>query len=416
MVVGPRQAVPQTDFSDIDQVHLKTKRAAKEIESDIESIKNSCGIATQAEVATMFKKVREAAQAVQITAKKSQLAIMQSDGSRAASTAMQSPAKSVQNQPRDTEDDPLIPTATKSKANESTGMKRENPYSDLQHKDISHDETNKRLCLENSLGPAQASSQPMIVPLPVDPAELTQSQQIPSEKVPSTNIKYIQDLYPSSPVDHSSVKKKTAGPQIDQATDNQSEKSNSDISTQTNRFSMSIEAAKMAQKLEHQMLKYPKARVMSLESQLAKEKEKRLAAEKDLHECRNRLQSRNEVHGEVIMVNRQIEKMAGQIADQLVPQNELVIHLKNHIASLHQRLGASPIQAEFHTLVEAREYDYLGNTVSLMIADGNGKASGLKSKEGGPIDSKGQPTSKTGLQVEKAITQNRRTIHLQKDE
>ena len=112
---------------------------------------------------------------------------------------------------------------------------------------------------------------------------------------------------------------------------------------------------------------------MSLESMHTKEKLRRQEAEKDLKEARQRLAHRNEVHGEVIGVHRQIEKMAGQIADQLIPQNELVINLKNHIAQLHQRLGATPAQAQFHTLVQAGEYEYLGDAVSAMMADGQQK-------------------------------------------
>ena len=119
------------------------------------------------------------------------------------------------------------------------------------------------------------------------------------------------------------------------------------------------------------MMCYPVQRVWGLQRQLATEKKRRETAEKHLKEARERLVHCNGVHGEVIAVHNQIEKMAGQIADQLVPQNELVVNLKHHIAQLHQRLGASPAQAWYHTLVEAGDYANMGPTVSALLANAN---------------------------------------------
>ena len=62
--------------------------------------------------------------------------------------------------------------------------------------------------------------------------------------------------------------------------------------------------------------------------------------------------------------------MAGKISDQLIPQNELVVHLKQHIAQLYLRLGHSPIQAEYKTLLEAGDYASLGPAVSSILSSG----------------------------------------------
>ena len=80
----------------------------------------------------MFKKVRDAALVVKDTAKRSQIAIVQSQQPYQTKPFDQLSGKSAKEDPSYSEDDMLASTAAKSIDAQSTGRKRQKPTEDLQ--------------------------------------------------------------------------------------------------------------------------------------------------------------------------------------------------------------------------------------------------------------------------------------------
>ena len=60
--------------------------------------------------------------------------------------------------------------------------------------------------------------------------------------------------------------------------------------------------------------------------------------------------------------------MAQDIQNQLMPQMKALMDLKQHVATLYQKLGNTELQSWYKTLVEAGEFDQLGPIVSGMLA------------------------------------------------
>ena len=60
--------------------------------------------------------------------------------------------------------------------------------------------------------------------------------------------------------------------------------------------------------------------------------------------------------------------MAQDIQNQLLPQTKALMDLKQHVATLYQKLGNTELQSWYKTLVEAGEFDQLGPIVSGMLA------------------------------------------------
>ena len=69
MNTKPTKNQSKCNFDHIQILHSNVIRTSKEIIADVDKIKNSCGIATQAGVLGMFQKVRDTAHVVQSTAK-----------------------------------------------------------------------------------------------------------------------------------------------------------------------------------------------------------------------------------------------------------------------------------------------------------------------------------------------------------
>ena len=105
---------------------------------------------------------------------------------------------------------------------------------------------------------------------------------------------------------------------------------------------------------------------------------------------------------EVIEVHKTLKKMAEQIQDQLMPQTQTIMILKQHIYELYKMLGNSESKAWYHTLVEAGEYEALGPFVSGMLIEGqaNQRMHKLDSMQDAPqFGERSGITSQARLQV-----------------
>ena len=65
-----------------------------------------------------------------------------------------------------------------------------------------------------------------------------------------------------------------------------------------------------------------------------------------------------------------LDAIAVKINSQMVPQTETIVQLKVKMMELYQKLGASAIQSEYHTLVQCGEFDNLAPIVQAMMLEG----------------------------------------------
>ena len=117
---------------------------------------------------------------------------------------------------------------------------------------------------------------------------------------------------------------------------------------------------------------------MGLKRDLEIEKKRRLEQEAMVKHLRHELKKACEFNNEIRELNSKMHDMATNIVDQILPQHEKIVNLKKHAMELHQKLGATQMQAAYHTLVEAGEYDNLGPIVSEMLQGDQAGAASAK--------------------------------------
>ena len=139
------------------------------------------------------------------------------------------------------------------------------------------------------------------------------------------------------------------------------------LQANTQTITQMIQNAKFVDRLEDQLLKYPKQRVWQLEHQLAFEKQKYSDRQKEITELNKTVQSYNNFQLQLNDMNREIEEMTKKIQDETIPATLKVIKLKSHVLELYKRMGNDVTTSQYHTLVESEEFSELGPIVSAML-------------------------------------------------
>jgi len=100
------------------------------------------------------------------------------------------------------------------------------------------------------------------------------------------------------------------------------------------------------------------------------------------------------------------------MADQQTPQLMKEMRLKARIRELYQQLGYTPEMAEYQMLSDAREWDYLGPSVTAVVAKGmaNQEADEASVKKPG----KSAPTTPRAAAGRKAGTSQKQSPARQK--
>ena len=88
---------------------------------------------------------------------------------------------------------------------------------------------------------------------------------------------------------------------------------------------------------------------------------------------RDRLWKARQLSQEITKINRNIEQIANQINNEVLPQVQKVMRLKQKVAELYQQLGSSEDQSWYETLCCAQEWDQLEPLVSRIMAKGMAK-------------------------------------------
>ena len=116
-------------------------------------------------------------------------------------------------------------------------------------------------------------------------------------------------------------------------------------------MSFQVQAAKLAQRYEDELTRYPKARVLQLQDDVLREEKRTRAAEQRAADLGMKLSEARDIKQELREFYAKLDAIAAKINGQMVPQTETIVQLKLKMMELYQKLGASAIQAEYHTLV-----------------------------------------------------------------
>ena len=104
---------------------------------------------------------------------------------------------------------------------------------------------------------------------------------------------------------------------------------------------MQMHTARIAEKLEAELFKYPKARVMQLERELAFVRSRFEETDQELRKYQKKLHEAHCINAEVRKLHGEIVTVASQVSEQLMPATQKIVSLKKTIKELHLHLGAS---------------------------------------------------------------------------
>ena len=124
----------------------------------------------------------------------------------------------------------------------------------------------------------------------------------------------------------------------------------------------------MVERLEEQLLKYPRQRVWQLEREVAFEKTKLGDSQRKIQELDQTISRNTNFQLQLNEMAKEISEMAKKIQDETLPATLKVTKLKTHVLELYKRLGYDVTTSQYHTLVESHEFSELGPIVSTMLA------------------------------------------------
>ena len=111
------------------------------------------------------------------------------------------------------------------------------------------------------------------------------------------------------------------------------------IKVWTQTYNTQVRTAKFCERFELEVLAYPKGKYLELERKFKMEREAHIKLQEEHRQLQRRLQQQNELNQEITRINQTLEKTADEITATILPQHQKIISLKQHVASLYQRLG-----------------------------------------------------------------------------